>query len=117
MADKTKTTAGKKKTTGIKAKSNKKILPTATNHTSSIELSETAAALVLEADNSVKVYVSQSNQNKDNNVYAPNEELCIALAALLQNQTFVETTFKTFRELFEAAIAKNNYPINGIDEE
>ena len=112
---KVKTTAGKKKKTGIMA-TNKKVLPSAVDHTNSIELSDTAAALVLDIDNSVKVYVSNNNQDETNNIYAPNEELCIALAALLQNQTFVESTLKTFRELFEAAIAKKNMPVNGIDE-
>ena len=114
QSTKIKAVAGKKKKTGVSA--SKRVLPTAVDHTNSIELSDTAAALVLDTDNSVKVYVSNNNQDSTNNIYAPNEELCIALAALLQNQTFVENTLKTFRELFEAAIAKQNMPVNGIDD-
>lgn len=111
-----KKTTSKKKT--VKTSSNKKLLPSAENHMSSIDVSSTAAALVLDADNSVKVYISEHNQGENGPAtYQPNEELCIALAALLQNQNFVDNTLKTFRELFEAAIAKQNYPANGIDND
>jgi hypothetical protein len=45
----------------------------------------------------------------------PHEELCIAIAALLQNQSYVETTLKTFRDLFDAALAQRQKPENAID--
>lgn len=96
----------------IKKTKSSKILPFAKNRATSIDLADDAAAIVLNADNTVQIYVSNNNQGEEgeSTTYAPNEELAIALAALLQNQVFVENTLKTFRELFEAAIAKQNFP-------
>ena len=96
----------------IKKTKSSKILPFAKNRATSIDLADDAAAIVLNADNTVQIYVSNNNQGEEGETttYAPNEELAIALAALLQNQVFVENTLKTFRELFEAAIAKQNFP-------
>lgn len=96
----------------IKKSKSSKILPFAKNRATSIDLADDAAAIVLNADNTVQIYVSNNNQGEEgeSTTYAPNEELAIALAALLQNQVFVENTLKTFRELFEAAIAKQNFP-------
>lgn len=96
----------------IKKTKPSKILPFAKNRATSIDLADDAAAIVLNADNTVQIYVSNNNQGEEGETttYAPNEELAIALAALLQNQVFVENTLKTFRELFEAAIAKQNFP-------
>lgn len=106
-----KTTVNKKRKT--KVKSNKKVLPSVRIPDSTIDLPETSAAIVLDADNTVKVYVSSKNQS--DNTYQPNEELAIAIASLLQNEVYVETTLKTFRDLFEVAIQKENEPANGID--
>lgn len=96
----------------IKKNKSSKILPFAKNRATSIDLADDAAAIVLNADNTVQIYVSNNNQGEEgeSTTYAPNEELAIALASLLQNQVFVENTLKTFRELFEAAIAKQNFP-------
>ncbi len=96
----------------IKKTKSSKILPFAKNRATSIDLADDAAAIVLNADNTVQIYVSNNNQGEEgeSTTYAPNEELAIALASLLQNQVFVENTLKTFRELFEAAIAKQNFP-------
>lgn len=96
----------------IKKTKSSKILPFAKNRATSIDLADDAAAIVLNADNTVQIYVSNNNQGEEgeSTTYAPNEELAIALASLLQNQVFVENTIKTFRELFEAAIAKQNFP-------
>ena len=96
----------------IKKTKSSKILPFAKNRATSIDLADDAAAIVLNADNTVQIYVSNNNQGEEGEsaTYAPNEELAIALASLLQNQVFVENTLKTFRELFEAAIAKQNFP-------
>lgn len=96
----------------IKKSKSSKILPFAKNRATSIDLADDAAAIVLNADNTVQIYVSNNNQGEEgeSTTYAPNEELAIALASLLQNQVFVENTLKTFRELFEAAIAKQNFP-------
>ena len=96
----------------IKKTKSSKILPFAKNRATSIDLADDAAAIVLNADNTVQIYVSNNNQGEEGEsaTYAPNEELAIALASLLQNQVFVENTLKTFRELFEAAIAKQNPP-------
>ena len=96
----------------IKKTKSSKILPFAKNRATSIDLADDAAAIVLNADNTVQIYVSNNNQGEEGEsaTYAPNEELAIALASLLQNQVFVEHTLKTFRELFEAAIAKQNFP-------
>lgn len=96
----------------IKKTKSSKVLPFAKNRATSIDLADDAAAIVLNADNTVQIYVSNNNQGEEgeSTTYAPNEELAIALASLLQNQVFVENTLKTFRELFEAAIAKQNFP-------
>ena len=96
----------------IKKTKSSKILPFAKNRATSIDLADDAAAIVLNADNTVQIYVSNNNQGEEGEsaTYAPNDELAIALASLLQNQVFVENTLKTFRELFEAAIAKQNFP-------
>lgn len=96
----------------IKKTKSSKILPFAKNRATSIDLADDAAAIVLNADNTVQIYVSNNNQGEEgeSTTYAPNEELAIALASLLQNQVFVENALKTFRELFEAAIAKQNFP-------
>lgn len=96
----------------IKKTKSSKILPFAKNRATSIDLADDAAAIVLNVDNTVQIYISNNNQGEEGETttYAPNEELAIALAALLQNQVFVENTLKTFRELFEAAIAKQNFP-------
>ena len=96
----------------IKKTKSSKILPFAKNRATSIDLADDAAAIVLNSDNTVQIYVSNNNQGEEgeSTTYAPNEELAIALASLLQNQVFVENTLKTFRELFEAAIAKQNFP-------
>lgn len=88
-------------------------LPQALNHARKIEVPDEAAIIILMPDGKLEVVPSASH--KDSGIYVPHEELCIAIAALMQSEAFVETVLKTFRDLYEKAIAKSNMPHDGID--
>lgn len=114
MAEEQKTkkkTARKKKT-----KEPKKILKSGKNRINQIDLPEDCAALILTPDGKINVYISEQHENEDGSgTYAQHEELAIALAAMLQNESFVTTTLNTFRNLFEMAVQKSISPENSID--
>ena len=58
----------------IKKTKSSKILPFAKNRATSIDLADDAAAIVLNADNTVQIYVSNNNQGEEGEsaTYAPN---------------------------------------------
>ncbi len=97
-----------------KRSSNKKrTLQTVKETSSVLRLDPDAACIIFNADNTMKVLIGEDSEQ--GGVYKPYEELCIALAALCQNPTFTEQVLKTFRDLFDAAIAKAQTPENSID--
>jgi polyribonucleotide nucleotidyltransferase len=104
------------KTKKTKTKSPKKILKSGKDKINQIDLPEDCAALVLTPDGKINVYISEQHENEDGGgTYAQHEELAIALAAMLQNESFVTTTLNTFRNLFEMAVQKSISPENSID--
>jgi DNA-binding XRE family transcriptional regulator len=107
--------AKKKTTEPVKPKKTKRILKTAKDKANTIDVPEDCAAIVLTPDGKARVYISNISENEESGTYMPHEELCIAIAALLQNQSYVETTLKTFRDLFDAAVAQRQKPEDAID--
>lgn len=107
-----KTTRKKKKT----SKEPKKILKSAKDRASVIEVPEDCAALVFTPNGKINVYISEQHENEEGTQYAQHEELAIAIAAMMQNESFVTTTLNTFRNLFEMAIQKSVVPENSIDD-
>lgn len=93
----------------------KKILKSGKNKETSIDVPEDCAALVLTPDGKVQVYVTAAQENEENSTYQQHEELCIAIAALIQNEAFVTTIINTFRDLFDVAVSKQQKPENSID--
>lgn len=110
---KTKKKTVAKKATRKSKTTKKRELPQALNHARKIEVPDEAAIIILMPDGKLEVVPSASHT--DSGVYVPHEELCIAIAALMQSEAFVETVLKTFRDLYEKAIAQSNKPIDGID--
>ena len=99
-----------------KETTNKKVLKTGKEKLNTIDLPEECSAIVLTPDGKANVYISASSEDENGqSIYAPHEELTIALAAMIQNEAFVETTIKTFRKLFDAAIQEKQKPENSID--
>lgn len=100
-------------------KKTQKVLKSVLDNSGSVAIPPDAAAIVLHPDGKASVYISEVNEKNAENseavVYKPHEELCIALAALLQNQSFVQQTIKTFRDLFDEAIKMNTRPKDSID--
>lgn len=91
-----------------------KMLPTGLNKNTEIKLSASDAAIVLTEDGRCNVYLSnESDTGKD--AYEPHEELCIAIAALLQNPMYVKLTLTKFRELLDIAMNQMEKPENSID--
>lgn len=109
--------APKKTTRKKKVKEPKKMLKSGKDKINQINVPEDCAALVLTPDGKIQVYISeQHEQEEGSGTYAHHEELAIALAAMLQNESFVTTTLNTFRNLFEMAVQKSIAPENSIDD-
>lgn len=98
-----------------KKKTSKKVLKQALDQARTIQVPDDAVVMIMRPNG--KTEIIPSEKKTSDGTYMQHEELLIAVAALLQNEVFVTTVLKTFRDLYEAALIKQNTPINGIDSE